>query len=83
LETWEQLMGDWLSFVGGVVLIVLGVVSWANPHLVWKLYSLDRKWREENPERTPQWDARTRRFGSIFVAAGGFFVILGASLPAA
>ena len=72
-------MGDWLLLLGGSIFIILSALSYFRRDLVWKLYSLEPKWRENNPERTPAWDASTKRNAGYFLLAGIVFILLGLS----
>lgn len=62
--------------IGGLIFIVLGILNFMNRDLVWKLYSLEPAWRRRNPERTPEWDIRTRNQGFALIIVGIIFLIL-------
>ncbi len=70
-------MGDWMLILGGFAFWVLSGLCWWRRDLVWRLYSLEPRWRAENPERTAAWDAKTRRSAYIFTLVGVAFVALG------
>ena len=70
-------MGDGILILGGIVFWILGGLCYLRPDLVWRLYSLEPRWRKDNPERTEAWDAKTRRSASVFVLVGVGFVALG------
>lgn len=70
-------MGDWILLIGGLILIALGIISYTNRDLLWRIYSLEPRWRKTNPERTPEWDERARRSSFYYLAAGAIFVLLG------
>lgn len=67
---------DGLLFIGGILFIGLGVLSFTNRDFVWSLYNKDKRWREMHPERTAAWDSRTRKQGRGFVFIGIIFLIL-------
>jgi len=70
-------MGDGLSILGGIVFLGLAGLSYFRPDLVWKLYSLEPKWRKANPERTEKWDEQTKRSAMYFVLIGIVFIAFG------
>ena len=70
-------MGDGIMILGGIAFWILAGLCYFRVDLVWKLYSLEPRWRKENPERTEAWDNRTRRSATIFALAGVAFVALG------
>lgn len=70
-------MGDAILILGGMAFWVLAGLCAFRLDLVWRLYSLEPRWRKDNPERTAAWDARTRRSALGFVLAGIAFVALG------
>ena len=70
-------MGDGIMILGGIAFWVLGGLCAFRRDLVWRLYSLEPRWRIDNPERTATWDAKTRRSALIFVLLGIVFVALG------
>lgn len=70
-------MGDGLSIIGGILFLGLAGLSYFRCDLVWKLYSLEPKWRESNPERTEKWDAQTKRNATYFLLIGIAFIAFG------
>ena len=70
-------MGDAILILGGIAFWILAGLSHFRQDLVWRLYSLEPRWRKDNPERTRTWDAKTRRSALIFVLLGIVFVALG------
>ncbi|MDE2856119.1 MAG: hypothetical protein OXN88_18250 [Chloroflexota bacterium] len=70
-------MGDWLLILGGIAFWILAGLCAYRRDLVWRLYSLEPRWRLDNPERTDAWDAKTRRSALIFALLGVVFVALG------
>lgn len=68
---------DYFMLAGGVIFIALGVLSFVNRDFVWRLYSRERAWRKMHPERTPDWDARTRKQGVAFLVVGVLFMLIG------
>ncbi|MCY4147328.1 MAG: hypothetical protein OXE95_10910 [Chloroflexi bacterium] len=70
-------MGDAILILGGCAFWVLSGLCWWRRDLVWRLYSLEPRWRADNPERTAAWEAKTRRSAYVFALAGLVFVALG------
>ncbi len=70
-------MGDWLLILGGLSFWLLAALCLFRRDIVWRLYSLEPRWRKDNPERTEAWDAKTLRSAYIFVLLGMVFVALG------
>lgn len=70
-------MNDALLFFGGIVLVVIGLMSLFRRDWLWKLYSLEPRWSKRNPERTPEWDVRTKGYAFYFLAFGAMFIVLG------
>ena len=66
-----------MLIVGGIAFWVLGGLCAFRRDLVWRLYSLEPRWRKDNPERTDAWDSKTQRSALIFVLIGIVFVALG------
>ena len=70
-------MGDWILSLGGLLFWLLAVLCLFRRDIVWRLYSLEPRWRQDNPERTDAWDEKTQRSAYIFVLLGIVFVALG------
>ncbi len=70
-------MGDAILILGGIAFFVLAGLCIFRRGLVWRLYSLEPRWRKDNPERTDAWDTKTRRSALVFVLLGIVFVALG------
>jgi len=70
-------MGDGLLILGGLAFWLLGGLCYFRRDWVWRLYSLEPRWRADNPERTAAWDAKTARSASVFGLLGCVFVALG------
>ena len=73
-------MADWILFAGGIAFLILSALSYWKPDTVWRLYNLEPRWRDENPERTPAWDAKVKRYASYYLLAGVFFILLAFTL---
>lgn len=71
------MIGDGISLLGGIAFLTLAGLCYFRLDLVWKLYSLEPRWREENPERTEAWDVRTRRSAFYYVLIGLIFIAFG------
>lgn len=63
-------MVDPILFIGGCIFFALAFLSYFDRDRLWKLYSMERGWRERNPERTAAWEAQTRRHGIIYLVMG-------------
>lgn len=70
-------MGDWILILGGIAFWLLSGMCALRRDWVWRLYSLEPRWRADNPKRTAAWDAKTRRSATIFALVGVAFVALG------
>ncbi len=70
-------MGDGILLLGGVLFWVLSALCAWRRDLVWRLYSLEPRWRKDNPERSPAWEAKTRRSALVYALLGLVFVALG------
>jgi hypothetical protein len=73
-------MGDGWLLVGGIILTTLGLACQFRPDLIWRLYSLEPRWRRENPTQPANWAVTVRRQGYIFIAAGLGFIALGLTI---
>ncbi len=73
-------MGDWILILGGAAFWVLAGLCAFRRDLVWRLYSLEPRWRRDNPERTAAWDRKTQRSAWMFGLLGMVFVALGLTL---
>jgi hypothetical protein len=70
-------MNDWIFFVGGMIFVALGAVSYINADLLWRIYSLEPRWHRHNPDKPEDWTARARKHGFYFLIIGAIFVVLG------
>lgn len=70
-------MGDILLIGGGMIFLVLAGLCILRRDLIWKLYSLEPRWREENPERTDAWDKRTQKSAMYYGIVGIIFIAFG------
>ncbi len=70
-------MGDGILILGGVAFWLLAVLCAFRRDIVWRLYSMEPRWRKDNPERTEAWDAKTQRSALVFALLGIAFVALG------
>lgn len=70
-------MGDGIMILGGIAFWILSGMCYLRRDWVWRLYSLEPRWRKDNPERTEAWDAKTKRSALIFALLGVVFVALG------
>ena len=70
-------MGDGILILGGIAFWILAGLCAFRRDWVWRLYSLEPRWRKDNPERTEAWDAKTQRSAFVFALLGIVFVALG------
>lgn len=70
-------MGDWILLLGGAIFLVLSALCQFRRDLVWKLYSLEPRWRRDNPERTAKWDEQTKRYAIYFLGIGLIAIVFG------
>lgn len=61
---------DPILFIGGMLFLWLAYLSYFDLDRLWRIYSMDRRWRERNPERDAQWEHKTRRYGILFIGMG-------------
>lgn len=70
-------MGDAILILGGLAFWILAGLCAFKLDWVWRLYALEPRWRKDNPERTADWEAQTRRSSLYFALMGIVFVALG------
>ena len=70
-------MGDGILILGGIIFWILAGLCAFRRDWVWRLYSLEPRWRADNPERTDAWDVKTHRSARVFALLGIVFVALG------
>ncbi|MGB1285966.1 MAG: hypothetical protein ACPG7F_05485 [Aggregatilineales bacterium] len=68
---------DLLSLAGGGAFIIIGFLGLFRDDLLWRLYSLERRWREEHPEQPKNWASLAKRQGYAFVGVGILFILMG------
>lgn len=73
----DAAMGDAILILGGMAFWILGGLCAFKLDWVWRLYSLEPRWRKDNPERTAAWEAKTRRSALYFALIGIVFAALG------
>ena len=71
---------DWILALGGVVLIGIGIAAYFRPDLIWRLYSLEPRWRAENPEQPDDWNDKTRQQTKYYVGIGCISLLLSLAL---
>ena len=62
--------------LGAVLLIVVGIIGKSRPDLLWRLYSLEPRWRKDNPEQPQNWAEKANKQGNYIIITGVFFFIL-------
>ena len=67
---------DYIMAIGGLVMVGIGLLGVFRPDLLWRLYSLEPRWRKENPEQPWNWPRKARRQGYAIIGFGIFFVVL-------
>jgi hypothetical protein len=67
---------DFILVLGGLAMVVIGLVGVFRADLLWRLYSMEPRWRRENPEKPWNWENKARRQGYVFVMLGLVFVVL-------
>ena len=53
---------DPILFIGGCVFLSLALVGRFDPQRLWRLFSLERAWRNRNPEPPQDWSKVARRY---------------------
>lgn len=66
---------DWILALGGVFLIGLGTVARFRPNVLWRFYSLEPRWRKDNPEQPKDWTTKAKR-QSYYLTGFGCIVVL-------
>ena len=61
---------DPILFIGGCIFISVSFLSYFDRDRLWNLFNLERGWRNAHPERTPEWDERTKRQGGLYLLIG-------------
>ena len=61
---------DPILFTGGLMFLLLAYLSVFNRDRLWRIYNMDKSWRKRNPERTPEWDEKSKRYGRLYAVAG-------------
>jgi hypothetical protein len=74
---------DWLLALGGFLLMLIGFMGMFRPDLLWRLYSLEPRWRNDNPEKPDDWQSKAKRQGYTYITVGAIFVLLAFVLAAA
>ena len=69
-------MGDSFLLIGSIFFIGLGLIGYFDPDALWKLYSSDKRWRRNNPEKLPTWEKRSKRHAMGFLMVGIVFLAL-------
>lgn len=67
---------DWILAVGGLLMVGIGLVGKWRPNLLWRLYSLEPRWRKDNPEQPDNWKATASKQGGWLIGFGIITVML-------
>lgn len=67
---------DWLIAGGGIIMMVIGLIGLFRPELLWRLYSLEKRWRKNNPEQPEDWQKQATKQGLFLIGFGLLFVML-------
>jgi hypothetical protein len=67
---------DWLMTLGAGALIGIGIIGRTRPDLLWRLYSLEPRWRKDNPEQPKNWKTKAHKQGYFMIGFGIFSIIL-------
>ncbi len=71
---------DWILAFGGVVLMSIGIAAYYRPNLIWRLYSLEPRWRTEHPEQPADWHTKTRQQSKYYLGFGCISLLLSLAL---
>jgi len=71
------MIGDAILILGGLAFWLLSALCRWRRGWVWRLYSLEPRWRKDNPERSADWDAKTARSALVYALLGLAFIALG------
>lgn len=67
---------DWILALGGLVMISIGIVGKIRADWLWRLYSLEPRWRKDNPDKPEDWSAKASKQGNYIIIIGMIAVIL-------
>lgn len=67
---------DWLIAAGGLIFVGIGILARTRPDLLWRLYSLEPRWRKDNPEQPDDWDTIATKHSTFLVGFGIIFLVL-------
>jgi hypothetical protein len=71
---------DWILALGGLFLIGLGIVARFRPNSLWRFYSLEPRWRKDNPEQPEDWIDKAKRQSYYLVGFGCIVVLMSIAL---
>jgi hypothetical protein len=61
---------DPILFVGALLLLWLAVLGFFDADRLFRIYKMDRRWRETYPEMPEDWPNRARRHATFFTIGG-------------
>lgn len=67
---------DWLIAAGGLVFIIIGIVARTRPDLLWRLYSLEPRWRKDHPEKPDTWQTTANNHSTYLIGFGVIFIVI-------
>lgn len=67
---------DWILAAGGILLVIIGIIARIRDDLLWRLYSLEPRWRKDNPEMPENWQDKAAKQGIYLIAFGIFTIVL-------
>lgn len=67
---------DWILALGGIVMVAVGLMGRLRADWLWQLYSLEPRWRKDNPEKPDNWSTRARKQGFYIIIVGVIAIIL-------
>lgn len=68
-----------MVFVGGILLIGLGILSLVAPDLMWSWQKLDNEWEGQASERSGLWEIRRVVSGIGGIVVGVILIVIGIS----
>ena len=67
---------DWLIAAGGLVFIGIGILARVRSDLLWRLYSLEPRWRKDHPEKPDNWGTTATNHSVYLIGFGMIFVVI-------
>ena len=70
MQSGKSILWILFSLVAGLIFLVLACISYTNQDLMWRIFNLEKGWRERGIEHTPEWDAKTKNSALVYAIIG-------------